>query len=61
MADKLEQTLEECLELMRQGLTLEECLTRYPEDAGELEPLLRSPAGLAARLLGEPEERGHGR
>ena len=61
MADKLAQTLEECLELLSQGVSLEECLARYPEDAGELEPLLRSPAGLTARLLGEQEERGHGR
>jgi len=52
MADTLAQALEECLELLRQGVSLEECLARYPEDAGELEPLLRSPAGLAAALRG---------
>ena len=42
MAGRREQALQECLELLRQGLTLEECLTRYPEDAAELEPLLRT-------------------
>ena len=52
MADRLEQTFEECLELLSQGVSLEECLARYPEYARELEPLLRSPAGLAAALRG---------
>jgi len=50
MADRLEQALEECLELLRQGLTLEECLAKYPEDAGELEPLLRTAQVARSRL-----------
>jgi len=50
MADKLAQTLEECLELLRQGVSLEECLARYPEYAGELEPLLRTAQVARERL-----------
>jgi len=50
MADRLEQALEECLELLRQGVSLEECLTRYPEDAEELEPLLRTAQVARHRL-----------
>jgi len=50
MVDRLEQTLEECLELLRQGVSLEECLVRYPEDAEELEPLLRTAQLTQSRL-----------
>jgi len=41
MAERFENILEECLERLRQGESLEECLARYPEQAAELEPLLR--------------------
>jgi len=55
MAGRREQALQECLELLRQGLTLEECLARYPEDAAELEPLLRTAQVARSRLsLGIP-------
>ena len=42
MEGRVQQVLEECLELLRQGVSLEQCLARYPECAQELEPLLRT-------------------
>ena len=73
MSDGIHQVLEECLELLCQGIPLEECLAQYLEDAEELEPLLRtalaaqrdltpgmSPgarAQLQARVLGEWDRR----
>jgi len=46
--------VQECLELLRQGRSLEECLERYPEEAAEVEPILRTAlsvrSGLAADL-----------
>lgn len=44
MESNTEQILQECLELLEQGLSVEECLARYPEEANELEPLLRTAA-----------------
>ncbi len=48
------EIVEECLELLRQGRSLEECLERYPDEAAELEPMLRVAfsvrSGLAADL-----------
>jgi len=41
MAERFENILDECLERLRQGESLEQCLARYPERAAELEPLLR--------------------
>jgi hypothetical protein len=41
MAERLENILDECLERLRHGESLEQCLARYPERAAELEPLLR--------------------
>jgi DNA-binding FrmR family transcriptional regulator len=41
MAERLENILDECLERLRQGDSVEQCLARYPEQAAELEPLLR--------------------
>ena len=52
--DVREEIVEECLELLRQGRSMEECLERYPEEAAELEPMLRVAfsvrSGLAADL-----------
>jgi len=47
VADSIEQALQECLELLRQGATLEQALARYPGQARELEPLLHT--GLIAQ------------
>ena len=41
MAERFENILDGCLERLRQGESLEQCLARYPERAAELEPLLR--------------------
>ncbi|MGA2285421.1 MAG: DUF5667 domain-containing protein [Dehalococcoidia bacterium] len=49
MSNRFEQRLSECLEALSSGKrTLEECLSLYPEDAAQLEPLLRT-----ATLVGE--------
>lgn len=43
---RIEQVLNECVERLRQGETVEQCLASYPERAEELEPLLRTVATL---------------
>jgi hypothetical protein len=40
----LDSVLEDCLERLVEGETLQACLTRYPEHAAELKPLLRAAA-----------------
>lgn len=59
MAEKqrIEDILNDCLECVRVGRqTVEECLARYPEEAGELEPLLRLALSLdeASRVAPAP-------
>ncbi|MFW6112351.1 MAG: DUF5667 domain-containing protein [Chloroflexota bacterium] len=44
MNNNTEEILQECLELLEQGISVEECLNRYPEEASDLEPLLRTAA-----------------
>ena len=44
------EIVEECLELLRLGTSLEECLTRYPDDAEELEPILRTAVSTRSDL-----------
>ena len=39
---EFENILDECLERLVQGETLEQCLQRYPEQAAQLEPLLQT-------------------
>lgn len=41
MAERFENILDGCLERMRQGESVEQCLARYPEQEAELAPLLR--------------------
>ncbi len=41
MAERFENIVDECLERLRQGESVEQCLARYPELAAELAPLLR--------------------
>lgn len=42
MSKQFENILDECLEgVLVRGESIEQCLNRYPEQAGELEPLLR--------------------
>ena len=50
MADRLDHVLDECLELLRQGVPLELCLARYPEEGEELGPLLRTALTAQAEL-----------
>jgi hypothetical protein len=55
MADRIENILDECLEGLRQGDSVEQCLARHPERAAELEPLLRvAKASQKASLSVEP-------
>lgn len=42
MKDSIKDILQECLDLVRQGASIEECLARYPRYAQEIEPLLRT-------------------
>ncbi len=51
MISDSEFALEECLELLAQGETLQACLARYPEQAAELKPLLA--AALRLQSAGE--------
>ena len=55
MAERFENILSECIDRTLQGESVEQCLGRYPEQARELEPLLR--AGLAAREASAIEPR----
>lgn len=50
MEIETQDIIEECLELLRSGISLEECLKRYPEEAEELEPVLRSAISVRAGL-----------
>ncbi len=55
MAERFENILDECLDRLSQGESLEQCLARYPEQAVELEPLLRvAMASQKAASLVEP-------
>lgn len=55
MRHRIEDILDECLALMAQGQGVEECLSRYPEQAGELEPLLRTAAVVRQQALASPQ------
>jgi len=41
MAEGFEHILDECIDRLLRGESLEQCLQRYPEQAAQLEPLLR--------------------
>ena len=47
------EIVQECLELLRQGRSLEDCLERYPEEAAELEPLLRTALSVRSDLAAD--------
>ena len=49
MAKNLENIFNECLERMFQGESIDSCLGSYPEEAAELEPLLRTAMGFSWR------------
>ncbi|HEX77029.1 MAG TPA: hypothetical protein G4O03_01260 [Dehalococcoidia bacterium] len=48
MARKFEDILDDCLERLNRGETVEECLARYPEHEAELVPLLKLSTSLRA-------------
>ena len=50
MKDSIKDILQECLDLVRQGASVEECLARYPRYAQEIEPLLRTSLLAQERL-----------
>jgi len=47
MAGKMEDILNNCLERIFRGESIEDCLASYPREASELEPLLRTGLSLA--------------
>lgn len=54
----IEDILDECLDRLQAGESVEACLARYPVEAAELEPLLRAAVTLTtARLQPRPEFR----
>lgn len=55
MAERFENILNECIDRVLQGESVEQCLARHPEQAGELEPLLRT--AVAAREASAVEPR----
>jgi hypothetical protein len=54
MAKRFEDILDECIDRMLQGDSVEQCLARYPEQAGDLEPLLRTAQGAREASAVEP-------
>ncbi len=50
MLDNLEQVLEDCLSLIDQGVSVEDCLASHPQFADELEPLLRTALTVHVQL-----------
>ena len=63
-SDDIDNVLNECLErLLLKGETIEQCLTSYPEQAAELEPLLQTAlaAKTASAIQPRPEFRNRAR
>ena len=54
--ENIEQALEECLERIRQGASLEDALRRHPEQAAELRPLLQIALALERADFLAPSE-----
>ena len=55
MAEGFEDILNECIDCLLRGESLEQCLQRYPEQAAELRPLLQ--VALAAQQASAIEPR----
>ena len=53
MDDRMQQVVQECVELLRQGSPLDECLSRYPERAEELEPMLKAALAVQSQMAVE--------
>jgi hypothetical protein len=54
MAERFENILNECIDRMLRGESVEQCLARYPEQTRELEPLLRTAVGAREAADVEP-------
>ena len=50
---RTQEIVEECIELLRHGRSLESCLDRYPEEAPELEPILRNAISIRSDLAAD--------
>ena len=46
----MQEVLQSCLEELEQWRSLEQCLAQYPEEAGRLEPLLRTALSVRSRI-----------
>ncbi len=58
MSQKIEDIFNECLECLLKGESIEDCLKAYPEQAPELEPLLKTSSALiqkSAAIQATPE------
>ena len=53
METKYQEIVEECLELLRQGRSVEECLSRHPDEAIELEPMLHAAVSARSNMAAE--------
>lgn len=53
MDTKLADRLDDCLVMLGQGWTVDQCLARYPEDAAELRPLLQAATAAHEALASE--------
>ena len=42
MENKIQEVLQQCLERLEEGRSMEECLAQFPEEADRLEPLLQT-------------------
>lgn len=60
---RIERILDECVERLRKGATVEQCLASFPEQASELEPLLKTVVSLnqASELRPRPEFKAQAR
>ncbi len=54
MAERFDDILNECIDRLLRGESLEQCLQRYPEQSAQLEPLLRVAAAASRAASVEP-------
>ncbi|NIV39744.1 MAG: hypothetical protein GWN58_63165, partial [Anaerolineae bacterium] len=55
MSRKFDTALDDCLNLLRTGTSVTDCLARYPEHAEELRPLLSLASGVRAIRTPRPD------
>lgn len=54
MVNELDEILNECLERLAKGDTIDQCLQRYPEQADELKPLLQTALDVKKTVAIQP-------